>query len=173
MTTEDPCKIHDSMKPGRAQLENSNPNPNFAFSLQQDPLFTEHFHSQCGVFQVYESTPNSVHCSTPIREASPELCLVPPPSDWKVCWGGSTILWRGVWICERQWHDKLGRSEGMLPRKILKSGTSEMPFPGFSGWIWGKKGGLTEPIKPPLDPPQVCGVVWSKGMCRYVLCVHK
>ena len=40
-----------------------------------------------------------------------------------------------------------------LPRKILKSGTSEMPFPRLSGWIWGKKGGSTKPIEP---PPLIC-----------------
>ena len=30
-----------------------------------------------------------------------------------------------------------------------------MPFPGLSGWIWGKTWGSTKPIEPPLDLPQV------------------
>ena len=58
------------------------------------------------------------------------------------------------WICERWRRDKLGGSRGMLSPKILESGMSETPFPQLSGWIWGKKGGSTEPIGPPLDLPQ-------------------
>ena len=38
-------------------------------------------------------------------------------------------------------------SVGMVPREIFKSGTSETPFPGLWGWIWGKKGGSIEPIE--------------------------
>ena len=39
------------------------------------------------------------------------------------------------------------------PGKILKSGMSETPFPGFQGELEGKKGGSTEPIEARLDLP--------------------
>ena len=75
-------------------------------------------------------------------------------------WGRSRILWRGVRIRERWRRDKL-----------LKSGMSETPFPGLSGWIWGKKGGLTEPIESPspsppsLEPPLIPLSCVTVGKC--------
>ena len=55
--------------------------------------------------------------------------------------------------------EKLGGPGACSPGKILKSGTSETPFPGLSGWIWGKKGGSTEPIDPP--PPPRSAIEWQ------------
>ena len=75
-----------------------------------------------------------------------------------VCWGRSRILWRGVWVCEHRKCNKLGGS-GMLPWKILKSGTLETPFPGLSGWIRGKK-------EVRLNPPS------PRSATEYCTCWH-
>ena len=67
-------------------------------------------------------------------------------------WGESRILWSGVWICERWRHDK-------LPKKSVKSGMSEIPFPRLSGWIWGN----------PPPPPQICHRINIIFLCKIIL----
>ena len=61
---------------------------------------------------------------------------------------GSNLWVPKAWQARRVW----GLSP---PQEISKPGMSETPFPGLSGWIWGKKGGSSKPIEAPLDPPQI------------------
>ena len=82
-----------------------------------------------------------------------------------VIWGRSRILWSGVRICECRRRYKVG-GLGHAPLENIKSWTSETPFSGLSGWIWGKKRGFDWTHRTPLDPPQV---MYSTCLCCHLL----
>ena len=70
-----------------------------------------------------------------------------------IVWGGSRILWRGVRIEGTEGTTSYREVWGHVPPESFKSGTSETPFPGLSGWIWGKRSIPTNNHPPPPPPP--------------------